>query len=341
MTEWDCFWLVAGIASVQSASNLSQKVMERKCLYCYEPIEAGRDFHEKCSREFFEKPTPPIMSYSLDQMHELAKNVVERSVAVPGVQPKLSLTLVKKKTEDPQARLTVVGALGGHYILKPPSDRFPEMPENEHATMRLAEAFGIRVVPSSLIRLASGELSYITKRVDRTASGEKIHMIDMFQITEAFDKYKSSMEKVGKALESYSSNTLLDKTFYFDLALFCFLTGNNDMHLKNFSMIEGPSGWVLAPAYDLLNVAIVLPEDTEELALTLSGKKKKLKRKHFEQLGEGLGLNAKQIKGAFGRMTENKPSALDRLDRSFLSKKMKSAYAQVIEKRFAQLGLQK
>jgi len=289
--------------------------------------------------EFFGTPTHPEIEYSLDQMDELAKNVVERSVAVPGVQPKLSMTLVKETKENSDTRLTVVGALGGHYIFKPPSGRFPEMPENEHVTMRMAEAFGVRVVPSSLIRLLSGELSYITKRVDRTETGEKIHMIDMFQITEAFDKYKGSMEKVGKALDSYSSNTLLDKTFYFDLALFSFLTGNNDMHLKNFSMIESPSGWMLSPAYDLLNVAIVFPEDTEELALTLAGKKKKLKREHFEQLGEGLGLTSKQIKVAFNRMIKNKSSASDWIDRSFLSDDMKTAYNNVLEERYKQLGL--
>jgi serine/threonine-protein kinase HipA len=289
--------------------------------------------------EFFGTPTPPEIEYSLDQMDELAKNVVERSIAVPGVQPKLSMSLVKKTKENSTTRLTVVGALGGQYIFKPPSDKFPEMPENEHVTMRMAEALGIRVVPSSLILLSSGELSYITKRVDRKETGEKIHMIDMFQITEAFDKYKGSMEKVGRALGSYSSNTLLDKTFYLDLVLFAFLTGNNDMHLKNFSMIESPSGWVLSPAYDLLNVAIVLPEDTEELALTLGGKKKKLKREHFEQLGEGLGLTPKQIKAAFNRMIKNKSSALDWIDRSFLSNEMKTAYNEVFEGRYEQLGL--
>ncbi len=289
--------------------------------------------------EFFGVKVPPKMEYSLDQMAELAKHVVERSVAVPGVQPKLSLSLVKKIKGNSDTRLTVVGALGGQYIFKPPSDRFFEMPENEHVTMRIAEDFGIRVARSSLIRLASGELSYITKRVDRTDTVEKIHMIDMFQITEAFDKYKSSMEKVGRALDSYSSNTLLDKSFFFDLSLFSFLTGNNDMHLKNFSMIESPSGWVLSPAYDLLNVAIVLPEDTEELALTLGGKKKKLKLEHFEKLGEGLGLTTKQIKGAFNRMVNNKSKAIKWIDRSFLSNSMKVAYHEVIEQRYEQLGL--
>lgn len=289
--------------------------------------------------DFFGVKVPPKIEYSLDQMDELAKHVVERNIAVPGIQPKLSLSLIKKTKKDPETRLTVIGALGGQYIFKPPSEKFPEMPANEHVTMRIAESFGIRTVPSSLIRLASGELSYITKRVDRTKTGEKIHMIDMFQITEAYDKYKSSMEKIGKALHDYSGNTQLDKIFFFDLVLFSFLTGNNDMHLKNFSMIESPSGWVLSPAYDLLNVSIVLPEDTEELALTLDGKKTKLKREHFEKFGEGLGLTRIQIKRAFNRMVSNKPKATIWIDNSFLSNTTKAAYHKVIKQRYTQLEL--
>lgn len=311
--------------------------MKNKCLYCYQPLEAGQDFHKKCSLAFFGTPIPPAIEYSLFQMDELAKNIVERSVAVPGVQAKLSMSLVKETKGKFDTRLTVIGALGGQYIFKPTSNRFPEMPENEHVTMRIAETFGIRVTPSSLVRLASGELSYITKRIDRTETGEKIHMIDMFQITEAFDKYKSSMEKVGKALDSYSDNTLLDKILYFELTLFCFLTGNNDMHLKNFSMIESPSGWILSPAYDLLNVSILNPDDEEELALTLVGKKKKLKREHFELLGSGLGLTDKQTVGAFKRMEKNKPKAMDLINQSFLSDKMKNAYKDVLVRRYNQL----
>jgi len=313
--------------------------MQNKCLYCYQPLDGEQDFHEKCSLEFFRLSVPPQIPYSIDQMAELAKEVVDRSVAVPGVQPKLSMSIAKDAQENADTRLTVVGALGGNYILKPPSLDFMEMPENEHLTMRMAEAFGIRVVPSSLIRLASGELSYITRRIDRTESGEKIHMLDMFQITEAFDKYKSSMERVGKALHTYSNNTLLDKIFYFELVVFCFLTGNNDMHLKNFSMIESPSGWALAPAYDLLNATIVLPEDTEELALTLEGKKKKLKREHFERLGQGLELTSKQVSGVFKRMTRDKPKAFQWIDKSFLSEGMKKVYKQLLESRYKQLSL--
>jgi serine/threonine-protein kinase HipA len=208
-------------------------------------------------------------------MAELAKNVVERSVTIPGVQAKLSMTLIRETQEKGDSRLTVVGALGGNYILKPPSDNYPEMPQNEHLTMRIAEAFNLQVVPSSLIRLESGELSYITRRVDRSAKGEKIHMLDMFQITEAFDKYKSSMEKISKALHQYSQNTLLDKIYLFELVLFCFLTGNYDMHLKNFSLLkETDSKYKLCPAYDLVASELVVEGDDEDLALNLNGKKK-------------------------------------------------------------------
>jgi serine/threonine-protein kinase HipA len=294
------------------------------------------DFHEQCSFDFFGTEQQPRFDHSLKQMAELAKNVVERSVAVPGVQPKLSLSIVSDSINDgSKGRLTVVGALGGNYIFKPPSDHFPEMPENEHVTMRIAEAFGINTVKSSLIRLQSGELSYITKRIDRTDTGNKIHMLDMFQITEAFDKYKSSMEKIGKALHEYSDNTLLDKLYFLELGIFSFLTGNNDMHLKNFSMIYSNDTWTLSPAYDLLNVAIVNPDDTEELALTLEGKKKKLKWEHFERLGIGLGLNQKQLNGIAKRFLKNKPIAIKWIDHSFLSQEYKEKYKTLLEERYS------
>lgn len=311
--------------------------MNKRCLYCYKSLDADSigDFHESCSMTFFDVKQQPLFEHSLTQMAELAKNVVERSVAVPGVQPKLSLSIVNDTIQDGnKGRLTVVGALGGNYIFKPPSNQFAEMPENEHLTMRIAESFGIQTVKSSLIRLQSGELSYITKRIDRTDTGEKIHMLDMFQITEAFDKYKSSMEKIGKALNDYSDNTLLDKLKFFELAIFSFITGNNDMHLKNFSMIHLANTWTLAPAYDLLNVAIVNPEDTEELALTLEGKKKKLKWENFERLGRNLELNDKQINGVVKRFEKNKPKALKWIDNSFLSSDYKQKYKTLLEERY-------
>ncbi len=299
------------------------------------PESTQGDFHKHCSLALFGIKEEPDFPYSLAQMDELAKNVIERSIAVPGVQPKLSLTMVNSVLDDGvNGRLTIVGALGGNYIFKPPSATFAEMPQNEHVTMRIAEAFGMKTAQSSLIRLKSGELSYITKRFDRTDLGNKIHMLDMFQILEAFDKYKSSMEKVGKAIGQYSNRSMFDKLYYFELTVFSFLTGNNDMHLKNFSLLLNNEKWSLSPAYDLLNVSIVNPEDTEELALTLDGKKKKLGLEHFQYLGTKLDLNDKQIRRVFERFKKFKPLALQWINRSFLSKEYKEKYITLLEKRY-------
>ena len=310
-------------------------MMSKKCLYCYKDISGADEFHSSCSQRFFGTEKPPVIPYGLDKMTELARDAVERSVTVPGVQPKLSMSLIEKSKNKTDQRLTVVGALGGNYIFKPTSEDYPEMSANEHLTMRIAKSFGINVVPSSLIRLQSGELSYITKRIDRTEKDEKIHMLDMFQITEAFDKYKGSMEKIGKALGEYSANPLLDKLYLFELILFSFLTGNNDMHLKNFSMILSNGKWTLAPAYDLLNVSIILPEDNEELALTLGGKKKKINRASFDTFAEDLGLNKKQIQGVYKRFQKNQSIAHQWISKSFLSKEMKLSYRALIDLRYS------
>lgn len=311
--------------------------MSSRCLYCYQQLEEGqKDFHPHCSRSFFGTDEPPELGYSLAQMAELAADVVQRSVTVPGVQPKLSLTLVKTTlTNGDKGRLTIVGTLGGNYILKPPHADYPEMPQNEHLTMRTAESFGLQVVPSSLIRLSSGELAYITRRIDRTSEGEKIHMLDMFQILGAVDKYKGSMERIGKAIAKYAENTFLDLSNFFELTVFCFLTGNNDMHLKNFSMISrSDSTWDLAPAYDLLNVAIVNPEDKEELALTINARKTKFIRSRFTEFGQELGLSFRQIEGAFNRLLRNEKSASDLIQDSFLSDEYKQKYKALLTDRY-------
>lgn len=303
-----------------------------KCLYCYKEVDSGGDFHTACSLSFFGTEISPKIEYALDEMNALAKQVVERSVSVPGVQPKLSMSVLID--DRIHSRLTVVGALGGNYIFKPPSTDFKEMPANEHLTMKMAALFGIAVVPNSLIKLASGELSYITKRIDRTEDGTKIHMIDMFQTLEAFDKYRGSMERIGKAIDAHAANTLLDKLRFFELTIFSYLTGNNDMHLKNFSMIKTSYGWALSPAYDLLNVKIVNPEDTEELALTIAGKRKRITLQNFLDFGEGLELSKKQINGVLKRFKKSKKDALNLIEASLLSEEMQVAYKETLLNRY-------
>jgi serine/threonine-protein kinase HipA len=299
-------------------------------------MDTEGDFHPSCSIRFFGSPEPPVLNYTMSEMAELAKEVVESSVSVPGVQPKLSLGFIKEVLQDgSKGRLTVMGALGGNYILKPQNEFFPQMPENEHLTMRMAELCGISVVPSTLIRLKSGELSYLTKRIDRTETGEKIHMLDMFQILEAFDKYKSSVEKVGKAVAEYSSNTLLDLLRLFEVVLFSYITGNNDMHLKNFSLILSGQDWSLAPAYDLLNVNLHLSEDTEETALTIGGKKRKLTKSDFINLGMSFRLTEKQILNAFNRFIKEEKTMEQEIKSSFLSSENQMKYIDLLEARLA------
>lgn len=307
------------------------------CLYCYKETLNGDEFHKKCSQSFFGSKTPPHIPYSFYEMSELAKQVVKRSISVPGVQPKLSMSTVD--TGQTSQRLTVVGALGGSYIFKPPSKDFTEMPENEHLTMKLAQLFNIDVVPNSLVKLSSGELSYITKRIDRATGGAKIHMIDMFQVVEAFDKYRGSMERIAKAINTYSSNTLLDILRFYEITIFCYLTGNNDMHYKNFSMIKTSSGWALAPAYDLLNVAILNPLDTEELALSIAGKKKKITKEVLINFGLKIGLTQKQISGVFKRFSKFKIEAKNLINASFLSSEMKSNYSKLLLYNYIKLEL--
>ena len=310
-----------------------------KCLFCYQLLKDNEiDFHKKCSKKIFGTETAPLLNYTLSEMELLAKEVIETSISVPGVQPKLSLSFVKEKLEGvTKGRLTVLEALGGNYILKPQNIVFPQMPENEHLTMKLAELLGIQNVISSLIRLKSGELSYITKRIDRASSNRKIHMLDMFQITEAFDKYKSSMEKVGKAVNEYSSNTLLDVVRLYEVTVFSYLTGNNDMHLKNFSMILKGEDWVFSPAYDLLNVQLHLPEDKEETALTIGGKKSRLTKADFINLGLKFGLSERQIENIFKRFIKANEKMLELISISFLDEEKKKIYKDLLSHRLEHL----
>jgi len=310
--------------------------MSKKCLYCYKELDMEGDFHPSCSLQIFGSTEPPTLNYTLSEMANLAKEVVESSVTVPGVQPKLSLGYIKDVLKDGyKGRLTVMGALGGSYILKPQNETYPQMPENEHLTMRMAELCGISVVPSTLIRLKSGELSYLTKRIDRTETGEKIHMLDMFQILEAFDKYKSSVEKVGKVVAEHSSNTLLDLLRLFEVVIFSYITGNNDMHLKNFSLILLNENWTLAPAYDLLNVNLHIPQDTEETALTIDGKKRKLTKSDFINLGLSFQLTEKQISNTFNRFVKAEKKMKKEIASSFLSSDNQIKYIELLETRLS------
>ena len=306
-----------------------------KCLYCYMELSENQvDYHPKCIKAFFGTKHAPILPYRLSEMEKLAKEAVELSITVPGVQPKLSLGWIKTILENGhQGRLTIMDALEGNYILKPQNEDYPQMPENEHLSMKLAELFKINIVPVNMIRLASGELCFITKRTDRNPDGSKNHMIDFQQILELVDKYMGTMETLGKTIGDLSTNTLLDKVRFFESTVFNYIIGNNDMHLKNYSMFLSETGWVLAPFYDLLNVKMILPKDKEDMALLLGGKKEDFNKGYFDRLGLGLKLNDKQITAVYKRLKKWLPNAIQLIDASFLKNERKREYAKLITDR--------
>lgn len=304
-----------------------------KCLYCHKELKAHEiDFHAHCSRTFFGDSVPPTLNYSHDEMDSLAAAIIQSQTTLTGVQPKISLHL---NQHEGSKRLTVVGLWGG-YIFKPQTELYPHLPELEDVTMHLAEESKLAVVPHSLIRLRDGELGYITRRIDRKADGTKIAMEDMCQLTERPTeyKYRSSHEQIAKAIRKFSSVPDLDVMQYYELVLFCYLTGNNDMHLKNFSIYQPNAGeYRLAPAYDLLNVAIVNPKDTEELALTLNGKKRKLTRHDFETAMLSSGLNEKVVSNIFRKFLRIYPQWEATIRNSFLPADLQEAYWQLIQQR--------
>jgi len=316
------------------------------CFYCYKKLENGQvDFHPACSRKIFGKPEPPVLPYTEDQMLELGEQVIKSQVAITGVQPKLSLDIEKpgrqKEGQKTPQRFTIVGLWGG-YILKPPTKQYPQLPELEDLTMHLAELAGITTVPHSLIRMQGGNLAYITKRIDRHKKS-KLHMEDMCQLTERLteDKYKGSYEQIGKAILKYSANPVLDLINFFEQVLFSFLTGNADMHLKNFSLIEQPgTGYILSPAYDMVSSALVVQGDNEELALNFNGKKRKLQRKDFDIVFSSFkALEEKAIQNMYGKFANAVESWLQFIPESFIDKSLQEQYIQLIQQRAKVLGL--
>lgn len=306
-----------------------------KCIYCYKALDENQvDYHPKCMMAFYGTKHAPILPYRLSEMEKLAKEAVELSIAVPGVQPKLSLGWIKTALENGhQGRLTIMDALEGNYILKPQNPDYPQMPENEHLSMKLAELFKIDIVPVNMIRLQSGELCFITKRIDRNSDGSKNHMIDFLQILELADKYKGTLESLGKTIGDLSANTLFDKLRFFELTVFNYIIGNNDMHLKNYSMFLSEMGWVLSPFYDLLNVKMILPKDKEDTALLLGGKKENFNKAYFDRLGAVLKLNDKQINAVYKRLKKWLPEATQLIDSSFLDSDRQKAYKELIAER--------
>lgn len=312
-----------------------------KCLYCYRELEKGQiDFHPECARKIFGSDKVPVLPYTRDNMSELAKQVIRSSASVTGVQAKMSLDVNRGNKHEP-SKFTIVG-LWGKYIFKPQSMKYPHLPELEDLTMKMAEAARIRTAKHSLIRLADGELGYLTLRMDRGRRGEKISMLDMCQLTNRLTehKYYGTYPQLADTIKKYSSVPMLDVQRFWEVVLFSWITGNSDMHCKNFSLIDTGNGeYALAPAYDLLAVLLADPEDKEEMAMSFSvgGKKNEFNRETFMTAFTQSGIPAMVAEKIIERMKRYLPKWEELIDLSFLSEDMKEEYRLLLHNRIERL----
>ncbi|MGH1467791.1 MAG: type II toxin-antitoxin system HipA family toxin [Bdellovibrionales bacterium] len=321
----------------------------KKCLVCYEDIlDEGHslDYHKKCSKELFGSFPPPELEYTFEEVNDLAKKSVQKRLAVPGVQPKLSVAVESLNLDDPRlSRLTIVGLLDGLFILKPPNKKFPELPEVEALTMRLAEKCGITTAKYGLIKFKSGEMAYISKRFDRALKRRKIfkiHQEDMCQLTGLLteNKYNSSMEKVVKVVKAHTDFVGLNLIELYQVVVHSFLIGNADMHLKNFSLQYQEGGRIeLSPAYDLVSTKVVMPEDKEEMGLAINGKKAKLKARDFDAFADYCEISKKAQENIYKNFEDKMPVIKETILNSFVSEDTKQNLLNLIVDRAARLKI--
>lgn len=308
-----------------------------QCLCCFEKLNEGESlYHKQCSIHLFETEEQPKLEFGQRDLEKLATEFLTQHIAVTGVQKKLSLELYSD-SKSRKSRFTIAGALGGGYILKPPTNEYPFMPEIECLTMAIAGKCGIQVAPHGLIMLQDKSIAYITKRFDRIR-GRKLACEDLCQLSELLtaQKYNSSAERTGKIIKKFSSFPGDDLFRYFELTVFCFLTGNADMHLKNFSLLTNERGDIrLSPAYDLLSTRLLIPayEDNEELVLSVNGKKSNVKRKDFIVLAENLKIPLKSANYTMDSLLAKKSEFVRLIEKSFLPITLKESYVEIVHRR--------
>ncbi|MBQ6877014.1 MAG: HipA domain-containing protein [Oscillospiraceae bacterium] len=307
------------------------------CLCCGKPLktETEHGWHKSCVKSFFGTAEFPDIDVSEDVLNQIAVDNTTKGFTVPGVQKKLSLHLSK----DDTPRLTLVNYPTG-YILKPQTEEYPALPEMEYLVMQMAEVSGIKTVPHALIRLPlQDNFAYITKRIDRK-DGQILAMEDFCQLDGRLtdDKYRGSYERCGKIVAKYSVNSGLDLSQLFYRIVFSFAVGNSDMHLKNFSLIEteeGKSEYVLSAAYDMLATNVVIPEDNEQMALTINGKKQNIRRKDFIVFAETIGVPEKAEEKMIEKIVKLKDKYIVMCKESYLPDDKKETLEKLIEERMA------
>ena len=300
------------------------------CLCCGKPLHTPdeTDWHKACIKRFFGTTKLPEIEIDDKTLNLLATETTNKGFTVPGVQKKLSLHLVSDSC-NPTG-----------YILKPQVAEFEALPESEQLIMTMADMAGISTVPHALIKGNAG-LAYITKRVDRNLIDNKVEMLAMedfcqldLRLTE--DKYRGSYERCAKIIQRYSSRIGIDMAEFYIRLVFCFIVGNSDMHLKNFSLIETAEGsgeYVLSPAYDLLPVNANMPADKEQFALAMNGKKTNIRKGDFLKFADTCGISRQTAEKLIENLVKLTSKWIAMCDKSLLPDDLKDRLRKIIAER--------
>ena len=299
------------------------------CGICSKTGGEEKGYHRKCLRALFAKPTLPEIDLTLPEVPLEAQKMAGK-MSISGVQPKLIMSLEK-------GRLAPVSS-GGLYILKPQTEAFRSLPENENICMNIAQELKIEVPPHGLFELADGTMAYLVKRFDRITPNDRKRCEDFSQIL-GLDKYKGSVEQISRRLIEVSEFPGIDAQLLFERILLNFLLGNGDAHLKNYSILEDNTGELrLSPAYDIVCSKLVIP-DEEDSALAINGKRNKITRKDLEKLSAYLEIPEKAKADIFKRMSAVKDLAEQEINRSRLGAKNKETFFDIIQERYSRIYL--
>jgi len=309
-----------------------------KCLICYKPLDnSEKDYHKTRLKKEFGRNHNLQIDINETELITFAKKVIEAKISITGVQPKLSLWLEESRQN---LRFTIIDNKS-NFIIKPQSEIYEKLPENEDLCLHLASELGILTAKHCLIKLNSGTLAYITQRFDRIKE-KKLASEDLCQLSETLTeyKYRGSYEKTGRTIQKFSSQSGFDSLNFFELVLFSFIIGNADMHLKNFSMFETmDGGFTLSPAYDLISTFLAIKDENEQLALTINEKKNKISKNDFDMLAKSLGLNQKQLDNIYQKFVAKTPNVLWWISNSFLSTNQKEKLQLLVTSRIKMMEL--
>ena len=308
--------------------------MNTKCLSCH-VLEAesklSDGYHPRCARQLFGTTRPPEVPFRATDVTREAQKMVGR-MSISGVLPKLSVI------HHPRKHQVLVAERGGLYILKPQTERFESIPENENLCMNIASAFGIEVPPHGLLPLLDGSLVYLVKRFDRLEDGSKLQQEDFQQLLQINDKYDGSYERIANYVKEHSSVPVLDLIRLFERALLFYTLGNGDAHLKNFSLLRSEEiGYQLSPAYDIVNSRLVLPEEQEEVCLSLQGKKNRLSGRDFFRLAEYFGLTIKQADNSLDHLHDLRSTIEAMIRGSLLRSDLREGFLGIFRDRMTRL----